>query len=177
MRTSIKIFIAGAALALIVFLVDYGIQRHSIDFEHVGQALATATTSPQKSVARVVTPNVPPTTSSITSPLAHAEPVVTTSVTFPTATVSIEGKVFDAAVHENENVFDIMNTLKTEGALSFTAREYVGMGAMLLSINGKASNGDLTWIFYVNGKESQKGVSSVKVSPGDVIEWKYEKAY
>ena len=59
----------------------------------------------------------------------------------------------------------------------FTGHEYPSMGMFVDSINGKKNTGGYYWIFYVNGKSSQYGISSAVVHPGDTIEWKYERGY
>lgn len=84
--------------------------------------------------------------------------------------------------HESEitgevSVYDFMSKLRNEGKIYFTEKNYVGMGKLILSINGLKSNGDRTWIYYVNGQKAQVGVSNYKINPGDVVSWKYEEAH
>ena len=51
------------------------------------------------------------------------------------------------------------------------------MGKFIVAINGVKGNGDKNWIYYVNGKKAQTGVSNYKLKSGDVVSWKYEKNY
>jgi len=74
------------------------------------------------------------------------------------------------------SVSDFMNKLQKEGKISFTEKNYLGMGEFIDSINGIKNNNNLSWIYYVNGKEAQVGVSNYKINPGDIVSWKYEKS-
>ncbi len=75
------------------------------------------------------------------------------------------------------SVYDFMQKLQSEGKITFTEKNYIGMGEFINSINGIKNNGSQNWIYYVNGKEAQVGVSNYKIKSGDVISWKYEKGY
>ena len=69
-----------------------------------------------------------------------------------------------------------MSQLRNEGKINFTEKNYAGMGKFIETINGVKGNGGQNWIYYVNGKEAQVGVSNYKINPGDVVSWKYEKS-
>ncbi len=77
---------------------------------------------------------------------------------------------------ENSTVYDFMDQLREEGKITFTEKTYAGMGKFISSINGIKGNGEQNWIYSVNGKEAQVGVSNYKINPGDVVSWRYEKA-
>lgn len=74
-------------------------------------------------------------------------------------------------------VYDFMSKLKDEGKITFTEKNYIGMGKFIISINGIKNSGEQNWIYYVNGKKAQVGVSNYKINQGDIISWKYEKNY
>lgn len=74
-------------------------------------------------------------------------------------------------------VLDTMNAFAVPGELSFSGRDFPGLGFFVEEINGTRSADGYYWILYVNGTSSQTGVSETAVSAGDVIEWKYEKGY
>ncbi len=74
-------------------------------------------------------------------------------------------------------VLDAMNAQKAAGALSFSGREFPGLGFFVEEINGTRSTDGYYWILYVNGTVSPTGVSQTLLSAGDVIEWRYEKGY
>ena len=173
MRTiKISLSVAAAVAVLVFFLFSSDSQRTFPSTELSGAGAATSSVKierTKKARASAVSPKASPQKSTAVS--------TTTSEVQTAATLVIDGKSYAIRITVGENVFDMMRSLETAGDITFTSREYVGMGHMILSINGKASNGEMTWIFYINGKQAQKGVSSIIVSPEDMIEWKYEKSY
>ena len=60
---------------------------------------------------------------------------------------------------------------------SFSGRDFPGLGFYVEELNGKKSGSGFYWILYVNGTSSELGASSVRVHPGDVVKWRYEKGY
>lgn len=87
----------------------------------------------------------------------------TAAVTF---TAETEGTVLNA-----------MNARVTRGQLSFSGRDFPGLGFFVEEINGTRSADGYYWILLINGKKSDRGVSSARVERGDTIEWRYEKGY
>ena len=69
-----------------------------------------------------------------------------------------------------------MSKLRDEGKITFTDKNYIGMGEFIVSINGIENNSDMSWIYYVNNKEASVGISNYKINGGDVVSWKYEKS-
>ena len=51
------------------------------------------------------------------------------------------------------------------------------LGTFVTSINGTAENykEKMHWILYINGKKSNKGISTLILNPNDTITWNYEK--
>ena len=78
--------------------------------------------------------------------------------------------------NSGESLFISMQHLKDAGDITFESKNYPGMGQFIYSINGVKSDGSNYWIFYVNGKEAQIGVSNYKLNEDDQIEWRYEKS-
>ena len=78
---------------------------------------------------------------------------------------------------EEGTVLDAMNARAAEGELSFSGREFPGLGFFVEEINGKQSANGYYWILRINGELSDKGVSQARVELGDIIEWRYEKGY
>jgi hypothetical protein len=78
---------------------------------------------------------------------------------------------------EQDTVYGFMEKLKKEGKINFVDKTYSGMGKLILSINGQKSNGNKTWIYYVNGKEANVGISNYQIKPGDIVSWKYESVH
>jgi len=75
------------------------------------------------------------------------------------------------------SVYQLMEQLKEEGKINFKDKTYTGMGKFIEEINGVKNSGEKNWIYYVNGKKANIGVSNYKIKPGDVVSWKYENNY
>lgn len=91
------------------------------------------------------------------------------------AFLEVNGVKLERTIKEKESVYDFMLELEKEGKIKFKDKTYSGLGKMIEEINGIKSNGDNFWIYYVNGEKAKIGVSNYKLSPGDVVSWKYEK--
>ncbi|MDE2399960.1 MAG: DUF4430 domain-containing protein [Patescibacteria group bacterium] len=107
--------------------------------------------------------------------LGESENILPTQL--KTADIEVNGVKYQTEISQNTSVYDFMDKLRTEGKINFEDKTYVGMGKFIESINGIKNTGDKSWIYYVNGKEAQIGVSNYKMNPGDVVSWKYEKGY
>ena len=70
-----------------------------------------------------------------------------------------------------------MTELQKEGKINFKEKKYPGMGKLMEEINGVKNSGDKNWIYYVNNKKANIGVSNYKINKGDTVSWKYEKNY
>lgn len=73
-----------------------------------------------------------------------------------------------------QSVLAAMQGLASSGTLSFSGREFPSLGFFVESIDGVSNAGGKYWILYHNGAQSQIGASNATISPGDVIEWRYE---
>jgi hypothetical protein len=92
-------------------------------------------------------------------------------------TLEINDTKYESEIEKEISIYDFMSKLRNEGKIDFTEKNYIGMGKFIISINGTKGNGEQNWIYYVNGKKAQIGVSNYKINPGDVVSWKYEKNY
>ena len=110
-----------------------------------------------------------------TSSISSFSPATTQKEERTEAFLEIEGKKLGMKIEEKESVYDFMFKLKKEGKIDFKEKTYSGMGKFIEEINGLKNNGNKYWIYYVNGKEAQVGVSNYKIKAGDVVSWKYEK--
>jgi hypothetical protein len=70
-----------------------------------------------------------------------------------------------------------MIQLRDEGQIYFKEKNYSGMGEFIEEINNQKNNGEKNWIYYVNDKKANIGISNYKINPGDVVSWKYETSY
>lgn len=92
-------------------------------------------------------------------------------------TITVNSATYPAYAAADDSLLDVMQHLRDEHIITFTSRDYPGLGTFIDSINGtKAENGS-NWILYINGTEASKGASSITVHSGDSIEWKLEKNY
>lgn len=74
-------------------------------------------------------------------------------------------------------VLETMRALAAEGTLSFSGRDFPGLGFFVEEIKGKKSTDGYYWILLINGVKSDLGASSARVKANDVVEWRYEKGY
>ena len=91
-----------------------------------------------------------------------------------TATLLVNSVKYESQIAEPMSVYDFMTQLQNEGKITFKDTAYVGLGKFIEEINGIKGAGGRNWIYYVNGKKAEVGVSNYKINPGDVVSWKYE---
>jgi hypothetical protein len=92
-------------------------------------------------------------------------------------TLKILDKTYTQAYTKGQSAYEFMWALEQTSDFKFDGKDYgPEMGFFIQSINGQANDNDkkLYWIFYLNDKKSDKGISSVKLNPNDVITWRYE---
>lgn len=108
-------------------------------------------------------------------PAPAATASVATSAT--NATLIVGAVSYPIAVSSDETVIDAMNTLMADRTLTFTGRDYPGLGFFVDSINGERNAGGKYWILYVNGVSASAGASATMLRTGDTVEWRYEQGY
>lgn len=91
------------------------------------------------------------------------------------AVLEINNTRYEDEITEETTVYDFMKKLRSKGKINFKEKNYSGMGKFILEINSIAGDGRKSWIYYVNGKEAETGVSNYKLRSGDVVSWKLEK--
>jgi len=110
----------------------------------------------------------------------QSPPIQTTQTSVPeistTTLLEINDTKYETQINKPISVYDFMSQLQNEGKISFKEETYSGMGKFIEEING-IKNGDKYWIYYVNGKKANIGVSNYKINPGDIVSWKYENHY
>lgn len=69
-----------------------------------------------------------------------------------------------------------MQIIRKDYPFTFSGKEYSGLGFFVEEINGVKNNTQegRYWIYYINGKKAQVGISSYILKPNDIIMWKYE---
>jgi hypothetical protein len=90
------------------------------------------------------------------------------------ATLEINGIKYESEISEEISVYDFMIKMQNEGKVIFKEKTYPGMGKFIEEINGTKGDGENFWIYYINGKKAEIGISEYKIKPNDIITWKYE---
>ncbi len=91
--------------------------------------------------------------------------------------LSIQGQEYTLNVPEGSTAYDVMKLASETSGLSFRGKDFGGIGFFVEEINGVSQHHPMYWIYSINGKKSQVGVSQYRLQPGDVISWSYEKSY
>lgn len=89
-----------------------------------------------------------------------------------------ETKSYLRVIEKDARVLDLMRALdEDEKDFSFEYKDS-SIGAFIEKINGIENNSktNMYWMFYVNNKLANVGVSEYKIVDGDTIEWRYEDA-
>ena len=90
-----------------------------------------------------------------------------------TATLFVNDAKYESKISDQISIYNFMNQLQNEGKITFKEKYYSGMGEFIEEING-IKNGDKNWIYYVNNRKAEIGISNYKIKTGDVVSWKYE---
>lgn len=90
------------------------------------------------------------------------------------AFLEINGAKYESEISENISVYEFMEKLKNEGKINFVEKNYIGIGKFIEEINGIKGKDNKYWIYYVNEKKADIGVSDYKLKNKDIVSWKYE---
>ena len=91
------------------------------------------------------------------------------------ATLEINGVKYQSQIEGEISIADFMEKLINEGKINFKEKNYIGMGKFIDELNGTKNSEDKNWIYYVNNKKANIGISNYKINQGDIVSWKYEK--
>ena len=70
--------------------------------------------------------------------------------------------------------YDALMQAKNEGQITFSGKNYLGLGFFVTDIGSLHSGSGKNLLYYINGKQASVGVSSYLLKDGDIIEWKLE---
>ncbi|MBI1971363.1 MAG: DUF4430 domain-containing protein [Candidatus Wildermuthbacteria bacterium] len=92
------------------------------------------------------------------------------------AVLDVEGKRYEISLSQGSTVHELMLAAKGQYDFQFSGREFPGMGFFIEEINGLGQNSRAGkyWIYYINGRKAEVGISTYIVQKNDVISWKYE---
>ena len=79
---------------------------------------------------------------------------------------------------EKGSAYDLLVEAQKQGLLTFSGRQFSGVGFFVESINGLKQDGTkgMYWIYAVNGNKANVGVSSYVLKHGDHVAFNYEAA-
>lgn len=80
----------------------------------------------------------------------------------------------DSISYNGRDGIDVLTLLK-ENAKIETQDFGSDLGEYVLSINGKGSENNYFWTYYVNNIKADSSASKYITKNGDKVEWKYEK--
>jgi uncharacterized protein YijF (DUF1287 family) len=93
------------------------------------------------------------------------------------ATLEINGAKIESELTESGTIYDFMQKARTDKKIDFKEKIYTSMGAFVEEINNIKNNGEQNWIYYVNNQKANIGISNYKLMPGDIVSWRFEKAF
>jgi hypothetical protein len=71
-------------------------------------------------------------------------------------------------------LFDILSRARDAGEITFTGKQYSGLGFYVTSIGSLHESAKNHLFYYINGKPAAVGISSNIPKDGDIIDWKLE---
>ena|SRR3989338_2636080 len=102
---------------------------------------------------------------------AETNEIPTSSISF---TVMAGDTTFPLVANSGQSLYDVLLAAKEDKQITFSGKNYSGLGFFITDINSLHSGDGKDLIFYINGKEANVGVSSYVINNGDVILWKLE---
>lgn len=91
--------------------------------------------------------------------------------------LEIGGKQYPLHIVPGGSVYDLIVKAKAQQLIMFSARNYGGdLGQLVEEINGikNSVREKKYWIYYINGKKAQIGISNYHPKAHDIISWNYE---
>lgn len=91
-------------------------------------------------------------------------------------TLLVEEKAYQVSVPQDSSVYDLMRKAQETSDFQFRGKEFPGLGFFIQEINGLEQSPRVGkyWMYYVNGKKAEVGISAYMVKADDIISWKYE---
>ncbi len=88
----------------------------------------------------------------------------------------IQSSDYSEIITATSTVYDMMSKLQSQDKFTFKTKEFAGLGQFVEEINGVKNDPQANkyWIYYINGKSAQVGISNYILKLNDLIEWKYE---
>lgn len=120
------------------------------------------------------------------TPSGKAEEIIRPEIINQPAFITEEKKIkavmiindfkYEAEIKLGGSAYDFMLLLKQEKKIDFQGKNYSSLGFFAQEINGVKNNpAGKNWVYYVNSRPAQVGVSGYELKNNDVIEWRYEE--
>jgi len=92
------------------------------------------------------------------------------------AILEVNDRRYEVSLPQGSSVYALMVAAKDQYGFSFGGREFPGMGFFVEEINGLEQNprAGKYWIYSINGRKAEVGISLYQLKTHDVISWKYE---
>jgi len=78
-------------------------------------------------------------------------------------------------IYTEGTVLSAMEAHRDASDFTFSGSSFPGLGFFVDTIDGRRTEDGYHWLLYIDGEMSSRGVSSARVAPGSVVEWRYEK--
>lgn len=143
----------------------------NLPWENVATNTAIAETA-TKATQRQTEPKNSPTT---TNPESK-ESLKTADQNPVAVSIEINDQKYPLSVPEKSTAYDAMNKLVADKKITAVFNKFSGLGYFVDEIDGiktDKSQGKY-WIYYLNGKPAQLGISQYILKKNDSITWKYE---
>ncbi len=131
----------------------------------------TGTQAPQPAA---VEKNKPTNPAPSTTPASQSPEEI--SKTIP-ITLIISDTPYQIQASLNSTAYQVMDKLRQENKISFSTKNFSGLGYFVQEINGikNSPSTGFYWTFYINNQEAKVGISNYKIKPSDTLTWKFEK--
>lgn len=106
-------------------------------------------------------------------PIANTESKIINNVS-PSIVLSTGNINVQLIINPNQTLYQILNDKKNINKISFSGKNYSGLGFFITDIGDLHSGNGKNLFYYINGKEASVGISSYIPKEGDVVLWKLE---
>lgn len=107
---------------------------------------------------------------------ASVVPTIRTLEQLIPISLEVEETVYNVSVQSGSSAYDAMLKARETSGLSFKGSQFADLGFFVEEINGIKQNPreGKYWIYYVNNRKAEVGISVYIVQKHDIISWKYE---
>jgi len=83
---------------------------------------------------------------------------------------------YEVLIPQGSTVYDLLGKASLQYGFSFSGKSFPGMGFFVEEVNGLRQNPRTGkyWIYYINSRKAEVGISVYQLKTHDVISWKYE---